>query len=111
MQDETQKYQRILKKHGVRPDPDGLDDALTDYDKMAAEHGAMVERFMVFKEPQHTCGVYVCPACHRKIKPIIKYCGHCGQALSWQGYEAEDGERKNKQKGSGEYKKHRDRPP
>lgn len=59
-------------------------DIISDYEKVAPEVGRMSQHYEKADKPIHKSGVWVCPACGKKIPYHHSHCHWCGKKVGWK---------------------------
>lgn len=58
-------------------------DIISDYEKVAPEAARMSQHYETVAKPIHKSGIWVCPACGKKIPYHHSYCHWCGKKVGW----------------------------
>lgn len=58
-------------------------DIISDYEKAAVNEAMMSRHYEKADKPIYKCGVWVCPACVKKIPYHHSYCHWCGKKVGW----------------------------
>ena len=75
----------VLKRYGLPADAEILADVLEDYRKVSEEVARLYEKYEQPRQPMTAVGVYLCPACRKRIYENHSHCHWCGQRLGWPG--------------------------
>ena len=59
-------------------------DIISDYEKVAPEAARMSQHYETVAKPIHKSGVWVCPACGKKIPTNHSHCHWCGKKVGWK---------------------------
>lgn len=58
-------------------------DIIDDYEKVATNEARMSQHYESAEKPIRKSGVWVCPACGKKIPHHHSYCHWCGKKIGW----------------------------
>ena len=58
-------------------------DIVSDYEKVTVNEARMSQHYETREKPIHKSGVWVCPACGKKIPYHHSYCHWCGKKVGW----------------------------
>lgn len=58
-------------------------DIISDYEKVAVDAARMSQHYETVAKPIQKSGVWVCPACGKKIPYHHSYCHWCGKKVGW----------------------------
>lgn len=58
-------------------------DIVSDYEKVTVNEARMSRHYETREKPIHKSGVWVCPACGKKIPYHHSYCHWCGKKVGW----------------------------
>lgn len=75
----------VMARYSLPADPEILADVLEDYEKVTGEVARLYEKYEQPQEPMTAVGVYLCPACRKRIYENHSHCHWCGQRLGWPG--------------------------
>lgn len=82
------RIQRILQYAKLNGDDrDALNaalDIIDDYPRQARVISALVTKYESADPPVMASGVYLCPACRRRITEKHDHCHRCGKKVSWK---------------------------
>lgn len=81
--DREQQFTKIMKKHGMPPDPEELDSALQDYRDLSQQYSDLMTKFCYAEKPVRRSGVWCCPACGKRVNYHHTHCHWCGKKMGW----------------------------
>lgn len=73
----------VIKENFQEDAAKQLNSVLHDYFTVARHYGALVKKHCYEAKPIHKSGVWVCPACGKKIPYHHSYCHWCGKKVGW----------------------------
>lgn len=59
-------------------------DIISDYEKVAVDAARMSQHYETVAKPIMKSGVWVCPACGKKIPYHHSFCHWCGKKIGWK---------------------------
>lgn len=54
-----------------------------DYDALAKQYRGMIDKYETEAIPIREDGMFLCPACRRRVYETSSYCWHCGKRVGW----------------------------
>ena len=77
------QFIKIMKSHGVPPEPEELESVLQDYKDLSQQHSDMIAKFCYEDKPIRRSGVWCCPACGKRVNYHHTHCHWCGKKMGW----------------------------
>ncbi len=94
---------RVLLKFGVTKETlqsnaaEELESTLQDYHDLAQQYGDVLTKYCYEEKPVMKNGVWLCPACGRRVQHNHSHCHWCGKKMGWDGFRKREAVRNGKQ--------------